>query len=193
MSKEKQKYLLAIKRGNNDYLLLEWNLTSFYDNEDMTSLEGIDKFTKKITKTDLLLEILKLNIIDLNERFNNFTIIYLVNGKYHELKEGAIFKDDTSILTEDLLIDFIYSNSDNKKLMNMIYNLLVPKVDDQEFTKFKYIIKNIDFFKQKGENGLKASLSIFKNIKYENKRSILIKISNRIIVNSDNTFSSKKN
>ena len=192
MSKEKQKYLLAIKRGNNDYLLLEWNLTSFYDNEDMTSLEGIDKFTKKITKTDLLLEILKLNIIDLNERFNNFTIIYLVNGKYHELKEGAIFKDDTSILTEDLLIDFIYSNSDNKKLMNMIYNLLVPKVDDQEFTKFKYIIKNIDFFKQKGENGLKASLSIFKNIKYENKRSILIKISNRIIVNSDNTFSSKK-
>ena len=193
MSKEKQKYLLAIKRGNNDYLLLEWNLTSFYDNEDMTSLEGIDKFTKKITRTDLLLEILKLNIIDLNERFNNFTIIYLVNGKYHELKEGAIFKDDTSILTEDLLIDFIYSNSDNKKLMNMIYNLLVPKVDDQEFTKFKYIIKNIDFFKQKGENGLKASLSIFKNIKYENKRSILIKISNRIIVNSDNTFSSKKN
>ena len=192
MSKEKQKYLLAIKRGNNDYLLLEWNLTSFYDNEDMTSLEGIDKFTKKITRTDLLLEILKLNIIDLNERFNNFTIIYLVNGKYHELKEGAIFKDDTSILTEDLLIDFIYSNSDNKKLMNMIYNLLVPKVDDQEFTKFKYIIKNIDFFKQKGENGLKASLSIFKNIKYENKRSILIKISNRIIVNSDNTFSSKK-
>ena len=192
MSKEKQKYLLAIKRGNNDYLLLEWNLTSFYDNEDMTSLEGIDKFTKKITKTDLLLEILKLNIIDLNERFNNFTIIYLVNGKYHELKEGAIFKDDTSILTEDLLIDFIYSNSDNKKLMNMIYNLLVPKVDDQEFTKFKYIIKNIDFFKQKGENGLKASLSIFKNIKYENKRSILIKISNRIIVNNDNTFSSKK-
>ena len=149
MSKEKQKYLLAIKRGNNDYLLLEWNLTSFYDNEDMTSLEGIDKFTKKITRTDLLLEILKLNIIDLNERFNNFTIIYLVNGKYHELKEGAIFKDDTSILTEDLLIDFIYSNSDNKKLMNMIYNLLVPKVDDQEFTKFKYIIKNIDFFKQK--------------------------------------------
>ncbi len=193
MSKEKQKYLLAIKRGNNDYLLLEWNLTSFYDNEDMTSLEGIDKFTKKITRTDLLLEILKLNIIDLNERFNNFTIIYLVNGKYHELKEGAIFKDDTSILTEDLLIDFIYSNSNNKKLMNMIYNLLVPKVDDQEFTKFKYIIKNIDFFKQKGENGLKASLSIFKNIKYENKRSILIKISNRIIVNSDNTFSSKKN
>ena len=192
MSKEKQKYLLAIKRGNNDYLLLEWNLTSFYDNEDMTSLEGIDKFTKKITRTDLLLEILKLNIIDLNERFNNFTIIYLVNGKYHELKEGAIFKDDTSILTEDLLIDFIYSNSNNKKLMNMIYNLLVPKVDDQEFTKFKYIIKNIDFFKQKGENGLKASLSIFKNIKYENKRSILIKISNRIIVNSDNTFSSKK-
>ena len=193
MSKEKQKYLLAIKRGNNDYLLLEWNLTSFYDNEDMTSLEGIDKFTKKITKTDLLLEILKLNIMDLNERFNNFTIIYLVNGKYHELTEGAIFKDDTSILTEDLLIDFIYSNSDNKKLMNMIYNLLVPKVDDQEFTKFKYIIKNIDFFKQKGENGLKASLSIFKNIKYENKRSILIKISNRIIVNNDNTFSSKKN
>lgn len=193
MSKEKQKYLLAIKRGNNDYLLLEWNLTSFYDNEDMTSLEGIDKFTKKITKTDLLLEIVRLNIIDLNERFNNFAIIYSANGKYHELKEGAIFKDDTSILTEDLLIDFIYSNSDNKKLMNMIYNLLVPKVDDQEFTKFKYIIKNIDFFKQKGENGLKASLSIFKNIKYENKRSILIKISNRIIVNSDNTFSSKKN
>lgn len=193
MSKEKQKYLLAIKRGNNDYLLLEWNLTSFYDNEDMTSLEGIDKFTKKITKTDLLLEIVRLNIIDLNERFNNFAIIYSANGKYHELKEGAIFKDDTSILTEDLLIDFIYSNSDNKKLMNMIYNLLVPKVDDQEFTKFKYIIKNIDFFKLKGENGLKASLSIFKNIKYENKRSILIKISNRIIVNSDNTFSSKKN
>ena len=118
-----KKYLLAIKRGKNDFLPLEWQFTSFYNGEDLTSLEGIDTFTKRITRMDLLLEAVNLNMINIDERYTSFSIIYSENNKYHELKEGCIFAEDINIFDANQFIYFIINNIDNKDILNQIYNL----------------------------------------------------------------------
>ena len=56
MSIEHRTYCLVIKRKNNDYLPVEWNLTKFYQGENLYTLEGIDKFTSKITRKELVTE-----------------------------------------------------------------------------------------------------------------------------------------
>ena len=48
METDNRRYLLVIKRKNNDFLPIEWNLTRFYAGEDLNTLEGIDSFTRKI-------------------------------------------------------------------------------------------------------------------------------------------------
>ena len=140
---EPKQYLLAIKRGNNDYLPLEWHLTSLYHNENLNTLEGIDSFTKRLTKEELLLEVIKLNMINLDERFVDFAIIYPTKDKFNELKEGCIFKSDNDILDEN---------------------------------------KNLNLFISANPEETIKALQRFKNVKYENRRSILIKLSKRVII-----------
>lgn len=182
MSKTELKYLLAIKRGNNDYLPLEWHLTRYYNNEDLTSLEGIDKFTKRITRQELITEALALNMIDLDERYIDFSIIYPKGNKFNELKEGCIFKDDLNILDEDFILSYIVTNLDNKAILNKISNLCKGKTDDIKIIEFKYLLKNINLFVSEDKRKVIKALQIFKDISYENRRSIIIKLSKRVIV-----------
>lgn len=175
-------YLLAIKRGNNDYLPLEWNLTKFYHNENLYTLEGIDSFTKNVTKKELLQEVLKLNMIDSNERYVDFAIIYPVNNKFNELKEGCIFKDDYEILDENTIISYIIANRNNKSILNKITNLCKGKTEDSKVEEFKYLLKNLDLFITASPEKTFISLQKFKTVNYENRRSILIKLSKRVII-----------
>ncbi len=175
-------YLLAIKRGNNDYLPLEWHLTKFYRNENLYTLEGIDSFTKNVTKKELLQEVLKLNMIDINERFVDFAIIYPVNNKFNELKEGCIFKDDHEILDENTIISYIIANKSNKSILNKITNLCKGKTEDYKVEEFKYLLKNLDLFITASPEKTVKSLQKFKTVNYENRRSILIKLSKRVII-----------
>ena len=176
-----KRYLLVIKRNNNDFLPVEWNLTDFYQNEDLYTLEGIDAFTSRLTQVELLTELVNKKIVDFNEVFMSFSIIYRQNNKTRELKESPIFKDETQILSEDELIDFIIENIEDKVLLNEIFNILNPKDKDEKILQFKFVIKNIDLFKSRGTTGIRAALSILKDISYEKKRSIIIRISKTII------------
>ena len=179
---EPTNYLLAIKRGNNDYLPLEWNLTSYYHQENLYSLEGIDSFTRNVTKRDLLNEVIDLNMIGLDERFVDFAIIYPVGNKFNELKEGCIFKDDHDILDENAVISYIIANKNNKDLLNKIINLCSGKTRDQKVDEFKYLIKNLNLFIDANPEETFKALQRFKTVKYENRRSILIKLSKRVII-----------
>lgn len=179
---ETQKYLLAIKRGNNDYLPLEWHLTKYYQNENLNTLEGIDAFTKNVTKKDLLLEVIRLNMISLDERFVDFAIIYPVNDKFYELKEGCIFKSDQDILDENTIISYIIANKDNKNILNKITNLCKGKTSDSKVEEFKYLIKNLNLFIDTNPEETIKALQKFKSVKYANRRSILIKLSKRVII-----------
>lgn len=174
-------YLLVIKRGKNDYLSVEWNLLKSYAGENIYTLEGIDNFTRKMYTEELIAEVLKENIVSPEERFQSFSIIYRQNGKTHEIKEGTIFKENTNILSEDGLIGFIIENIDNKQLLNEIYNLLNFKDKEEKLEEFKFILKNIDLFKNKSQNAVLAALSQFKFITYEKKRNIIMRTSEKVV------------
>ncbi len=175
-----RKYLLAIKRDNNDYLPLEWNLTNFFDGENLTTLEGIDSFTKHITQVDLINDIINKNMISPSEKFRNFVIIYYENGKIREDKEGPIFKDDFVIDENDFIL-FIIENIKNKRFLSFIFNMCNVKSSNPRLEEFKFILKNIDLFRLKGANGIFASISLFKELDYETKRKILIRVSSRVV------------
>jgi len=54
MLQQPRTYCLVIKRKNNDFFPVEWNLTKFYEGENLYTLDGIDKFTTKITRKELI-------------------------------------------------------------------------------------------------------------------------------------------
>lgn len=176
-----KKYLLAIKRNNNNYLPLEWNLTSLYAGENIYSLEEIDRFTKRLSRIELIREAVKENILDIREKFESFAIIYFEKGKYRELKEGPIFKEDSGILTEEELIDYIFNNFDKKEVINLMYNLCSQKDTCNKLEEFKFILKSLDVFNSRGKNALYAAISMFKEIPYFYKRRIIVKLSNKLI------------
>jgi len=190
MREEDKKFLLTIKRNNNDYLPLEWHLTSFYQGEDLTTLKGIDKFTTKITRAELINEILEENMVDGNEKYRYFAIIYYEKGKNREVKEGTIFKEDQHILSVDEFIILILENLNNKQILSQIYNMCNINITNNKLEQFKYILKNIDLFKIKGPKMTFAALATFKELSYEMKRSILIRTSNKLTKLED--FSQKK-
>ena len=58
------EYLLVVKRRCNDYIPSEWKECSYYNNENLHTLEGIDAFTRKINSIDLLKDLLNHRLID---------------------------------------------------------------------------------------------------------------------------------
>lgn len=182
MESDTRNYLLVIKRKNNDFLPIEWHLTKFYNGENLNTLEGIDAFTRKITTRELLTELLEKHLADPNEEFDSFAIIYNSKNRTRELKEGTFFKENNIIFSEDDLIKLIIKNRSNKNFLNQIFNICHFKDDEEKVEEFKFIIKNLNLFEAKGENGLIAALSIFKSISYAKKRTIVLRITDKILV-----------
>lgn len=186
-----RKYLLAIKRGHNNYLPLEWNLTKYYNQENLYTLEGIDSFTKKMRRIDLINEILNQNLVDGSDHFRGFSIIYYSNGKNREVKEGPIFQEDINVLDEDEFIFFIMDNINDKKALSFIYNMCSIKSTETKLEEFKFVLKYIDTFKSRGNNGIYGALSLFKDLSYETKRKILLRTSARVrkvSINEEESF-----
>ncbi len=182
MSKEtNRKYLLVIRKGRSNYLSFEWHLTKYYQGENMYTLAGIDNFTRNVTRSDLLKELIDQHQIEPTELIEKYTIIYQENGKIHELKEGAIFKEDFHVISEDDLIHFLFAYQSDKNLYNEIYTIINPNDQDEKLREFCFVIKTISLFKLKGPTAVKVALSIFKEVSYEKKRTLLLKISKNII------------
>ena len=178
-----RNYLLVIKTGNNSYLPIEWESISSYNKENIYSLEGIDNFTSRFNESQLLSEAVEQNIISLTDPYRNIAIIFKENGKNREVKEGVIFKDSYNILTEDELLDVLFDaiNNNDKETINNILMQCKIKEQNQELDKFMYVLKNSNIFKEKGEKGIKAALSLYYNMPYEIRRKIRIKISKKVI------------
>lgn len=177
-----KEYLLVIKRNVNNYLPIDWSQSSYYNGENLYTIEGIDAFTRKVTRYELAEDIIKKHLIDPNEEFMDFAIIFKVKNRDRELKEGVIFKEDNVVFSENDLLSFILKNSDNKQLMNKIYNICYFKEEDPKLETFKYVINNIETFKAKGPHGLEAALSTFKELSYHKKRTIILKVTDNILM-----------
>lgn len=181
MPEQPRTYCLVLKRKNNDYLPIEWNLLKFYNGENLYTLEGIDEFTSKITRKELIEELLNNNLVNPTDPSFGFAIIFKSKNKTRELKEGSIFREDNAVLSEEELINFLVTIQDNKQLINEVYNICHFKEESEKVKEFKFVLKNIGIFKLKGENGVKGALSIFKSISYENKRTIILRVVDTII------------
>ena len=176
---EQRKYMLVIKRDNKDYLPLEWNKTKYYKGENLYNLKDIDKFTSSISDLDLVEDIIDRNLVSTEEKFKTFAIIFNEKGKTRELKEGVVFEDTADVLNPDNIIAFISVNINNKEFINNISTLI--KGEDKASQEFKYILKNIDIFKEKGANAIKIALNKLKKMPYEDIRSLSLQINNRYI------------
>ena len=168
---DKRTYMLAIKRDNNDYLPLEWQYTKIYEKEDLHTLEGIDHYTSLYYEDELLEEALESHIVDKREKYRGISIIYNEKGKYRELKEGVIYYDEEFCLNYEFICDFLELNISNKAMINTISNILGGfREPSQELIQFIFILRNINLFIEKGPNGIKAALSKFLEIPYEEQR-----------------------
>ena len=174
-----RKYLLAIKRDNNDYLPLEWFRSQLYNGEEFNSLEGIDNFTSRMTKHDLLNDGLKLGLLDLDDKFMDFSIIFHENGKWRELKEGCIF-EGLPQLDDEGFIDTIMAFASNKEVINNITNLFNKGFNSEASKQLFMVLKNVGTFLDKGEDYLRTALEVFKSMPYEERRKLRLSTSNML-------------
>lgn len=181
MENNPRKYMLAIKRGNNNYLPLEWNLLSMYNGEDMFSLEGIDKFTSNTTHLDIINDVLANHLASSNEKYDGFSIIYYENKKIREVREGVIFSSEKHLLDSEYFIDFIISNLGNKNMINNVINIGNSKNASNELIKFLFFLKNVEFYKEKNDKLKALLMSLFNDISYEERRRFSLNIEDRII------------
>lgn len=170
------QYMLVIKRGKNDYRPLEWQTLPIYNKEDLTTLEGIDKFTSNTDSVDLINYILDESLAEDHDLFQKFAIIYKEKGKYREVKEGVIFKELAPFITDQSIINLININYQNKDLLNYIINILSKNIEDELHRELIFILKNLPIFEAKGKNAIKAALDKYKELDYKEKRSLSINI-----------------
>lgn len=164
MKQETRNYTLAIRRAHNDYLPLDLRLLKL---PNVSSLQAIDFFTKTLTREELIIDIIKNNIADSQEYFEDFTIIFKEKGRIRELPEGVCFIDDAPYVEPQTIIDFLYENYHDKILINKIYNYLNSKVSPEEATEIKFILNNLDKFASRGDKAVLIVLEKLKNADYE--------------------------
>ncbi len=178
-----RNYLLVIKTGNNSYLPIEWETINDYQKENLYTLEGIDTFTSRFSESELLNEALDQNIVSPDDPYRTLSIIFKENGKNREVKEGIIYRDSYETLTEEEFVAVLLKavDTNDKETINNVIMQCKNKDNNPELEKFIYILKNINIFKEKGENGIKAALSMFYNLPYDLKRQIRLKVSKKIV------------
>ncbi len=169
MKQETRNYTLAIRRAHNDYLPLDLRLLKL---PNVSSLQAIDFFTKTLTREELIIDIIKNNIADSQEYFEDFTIIFKEKGRIRELPEGVCFIDDAPYVEPQTIIDFLYENYHDKILINKIYNYLNSKTSPEEASEIKFILNNLDKFASRGDKAVLLILEKLKNADYEVVRLI---------------------
>lgn len=177
---DNMQYMLVIKVDKNNYRPLEWEQLSSYNKEDLTTLEGIDKFTSKQKEYKLLEEIMDKALVEPNDLFNSFSIIYKEKGRVREIKEGVIFEDNSDSINDKEIINILKENYNNKNLINHIINILNKNKDQQTNQEFIIILKNLDYFAEKSKNALIAALDKYKELNYKEKRTIGLSILTKI-------------
>jgi hypothetical protein len=168
--------MLVIRVDKNNYRPLEWEQLPEYNKEDLTTLEGIDQFTSKQKDYNLLSDIMDKSLVEPNDFFQSFAIIYREKGRVREVKEGVIFIEESNSINDKEIINLIKDNYSNKNLINHIINILNKNNEQQTNKELIVILKNLNFFAEKSKNALIAALDKYKELPYKEKRTIGLNI-----------------
>ena len=135
---------LALKFNNNDYYpLYSEYLDIATDGNDFFSLEGIDNFTAKFTKDEIIDSVRRSNIIANEELLNNceLVIIYTENEKTREFK--VYTNDDIDYLNFESM-EYLLRNVSNKNTLNRLNNHFINKTYlPKDIIEFAEILNNI--------------------------------------------------
>ena len=125
------KYSLCIRRGNNNYLPIDWTILDNTSNQsDIYNLEKIDKFTVSTTEEELKVKLLEGNYINGLEYECPIIIVYMEKGSIRILSEGSLFEDMKDVLDNEYIIDYLINNINNRQDMNKLYNYMSKYKDD---------------------------------------------------------------
>ena len=133
---------LALRINNNNYYPILKEYLDIAKNEDnFTTLDGIDRFLARFTTEEILDSIVRSNILDQDTVYNStLVIIYRDNEKIRELETHTL-SDTTYIDFEELA--FILNMLDNKNVMNQINNYFISKnYMPEDLKNFANILKN---------------------------------------------------
>jgi hypothetical protein len=118
MENLKNRYMLVLERRPFDYMPINIGQLDIGSGINYNSMRDIDTFTKAFSKKDIIDSVKRSNLVT-DEYLNGNMILIEIednNSKYLH-KYPAL----TSDLTEDFdLVSFIYSNINDKNLMNSI-------------------------------------------------------------------------
>ena len=140
---------------------------------------------------DLLKECLRIGLLKEDDLFSSMEILYIENDKNHTIKEGPIFLEDSYIMGEDSLIDYVIANKNNKEEINNIIMQCSIKESNQKLEAFKLILRGIGKIPEEDEI-LREYLNVFKELSYEQKRCICKRLSESIYKSNNRKQSKEK-
>lgn len=134
-----KNYLLVLEKRPFDYMPININLLDLIDNSKVyNSIKDIDDFTKQYTKKQIIDSIINANIVTSEYLTGDLLIIEIINNNKKYLhKYKALTKD---IINDFDLIKFIYTNINNKNILNSIsvkLQNLIEKEDEELLILFK--------------------------------------------------------
>lgn len=180
-------FLLAIKRNNNDYVPIDWTLSSLFKNINLSqppsininSLESIDTFTKNYTSEYLTDQFFSDNLIDIDLKDKPLVIIFKSKDKYQELEQGVIFEEDKEALDSDFIYTTIMDNLNNKEMLNWIYTHYKGKNKDKKYSaRLESLLECIRTFKAISIMNQLASIN---ELTYIERRSLSLLLKRKIL------------
>ena len=179
------KYMLVIKNKKRNYAPIDWKSIN-KKNSSISSLKGIDDFTSQYEEEELFNLLIEHHLIEQRNENDEIAIIFKEKDRIREVKEGILFKNNKDLISDETYITNILKNINNKNFINNIYNLCNSLGKSEEIKNIKYILKKLDFFKQKGSNGCRAALLEFTKLPYEEKRKIYLQTYIRYLNGEEN-------
>ena len=163
---------LSIVVNNRDYFLSKEYLDIATKEDNLTTLYGIDMFTSRFTREDIIESVKRSNIVaDVEALYNSTLVIkYTEKNKMREYK--AYTYDDIDYWTFEVG-DFLFKNSDKKNILNQMNNY---------FNNKDYLPKDlIEFSKILNVGSVIQILHEYSNLEYRSIRILKDYIYNEIL------------
>ncbi len=164
-----KKYLLAIERRPNDYIPISWNLSLLYNQQDINSLEKIDKLTSSTDETLLKVQFISENLLSEECLDKPLVIIFEENERIRKLESSIVTMDEKEVIEPSYIYNFLLNNIRQRKIMNRIYNKFKDKKVSDDL---KSILKNINNYQGYKNDIFIANLSKLFSLPYEEIREL---------------------